>query len=284
MNERESATTRSVTEAFFRRHPEAAARALERRPDAIADALVADLEPSLAAPVLAAMHRDQARRVLATAAETTAHAVVRAMEPAAAANLLRGLPAARREELLAALPADTVDRIRASLRYPPGTAGALADPSAFTAPPEATAGETLDGLRRAPGRLRAYVFVVARDGRLAGVVDLSTLIASPGERILATIARTDAARLRAAAAREEILAHPSWSDLRVLPVVDGGGRFLGVVRFRVLRELADAQASPVEAAAVGIGLELGELWCALVLDGLDEIGPAPDLARPAGRG
>ena len=198
-------------------------------------------------------------------------AVSQAMDPAAAAVLLRGLAVAPRDRLIAALPPEAALRIRDSLHYPAGSAGALLDPSAFTTLPEATAGEALAQLRLVPGRLRAYVFVVARDGRLVGVADLSTLMAAPVDRPVASVARPDPARLSAAATHAEILAHPSWSDLRVLPVVDHQRRFLGVIRFRTLRELAGVRGARADTTAVGLGVELGELCCGFVVSVLDEL-------------
>lgn len=270
----EAATGRLVTETFCRRHPAAAARALERMPPEEIDAVVARLAPELAAPVVAALDRAAAGRWLTAGPALTVSAVVAALEPAEAAALLRGVPAEDRGRLMAALPTDAANRIETALRYPVETAGALLDPSAFTAVPDATVGETLERLRATAGRLRSYVFVVARDGRLSGVADLSTMIAAPPERTMAAVARPDAARLRAGAGRAEILAHPSWSDLRALPVVDETGRFLGVLRYRALRALTGDSAVSLDVGAVRLGLELGELCCAVLLDTLSEVADA----------
>ena len=66
--------------------------------------------------------------------------------------------------------------------------------------------------------------------------------------------------LAATADRDAILAHPSWNDVHALPVVDAGGRFLGIVRHETLRRLeSEAPATPVGTAAADAALEFGEM-------------------------
>ena len=97
-----------------------------------------------------------------------------------------------------------------------------------TAAPDARAGETLDGLRGRRFDLAEAVYVVDLDGRLVGVAPMAALLAAaPTENLGGLAVRAPAAH--PLLDREKAAALARGADLASLPLIDGAGRFLGVV-------------------------------------------------------
>jgi magnesium transporter len=275
-----------LARAFLRAHPAEAARAVEALPAADLFTLFGDVPAADIAPVLARMDQSSAARVLENVDRVCAANLVKALEPSGASLLLRRVPEAIRDELLRHLGERLAARLRELLRFPPDTAGALCDPAVLTVSADCTAADAVEAVRRA-GRAYYYVFVVDRDQRVVGVVNLRDLVSAAADTPVRTIARTDVVRLPAAARPSAILAHPAWRDLAALPVVDAQDRFLGLLRHETVRRLeSDAANRPMSEAATVLAMELGELFWAAGAEVVSELAgaiEAPGRVRSAGR-
>ena len=169
--------------------------------------------------------------------------------------------------------------MESALRYPRGSAGALLDPAVLTVAPDQTVATALGRVRRADSGVHYYLFVVDRRGMLAGVVSPRDLLAAPPDAPVGAIAQQAVATLPATADREAIVAHPSWQELHALPVVDAGGRFLGLVRPETLRTLeSEESATPLGTAVTSGALDFGELTWTV---GAAVIGELADAVIPA---
>lgn len=273
-------TERLVSEAFLEHHPSEAARTVEARPAAAVAAFLAESPPERLAPVVTAMDPTVAAHALGDIDAAVAAALVEALPSHAASVLLRRLAPETRDGILERLAPGAGARVRRLLRYAPGSAGALLDPAVLTAPPDLTVRETLQRVRDADAHVHYYLFVVDRRGSLVGVVSLRELLGAASDALLGAVAHRTVATLPATADRDAILAHPSWSDLHALPVVDAGGRFLGIVRHETLRLLeSEARATPVGSATVAAALDLGEVvWtagAALLGEAIAAVGTPP---------
>jgi magnesium transporter len=196
---------------------------------------------------------------LARLSPECAVAILTALPLNAAAGLLRRLDADVRERALAHAPADWSMSLRRLLQYPEGTAGALMEPEALALPGDIRVGEARARVRRAPHSLLSYLYVVDREQRLIGVLTLRELMLAPPKTLLSSAMRSHVLRLLAHADFASILAHPGWRDFHVLPVVDDGGVFVGVIRHEKLRRLEDTASRPANQA-ISTMLSLGELY------------------------
>ena len=258
MSEQDAA--RVIAETFFARHRAEAARALERRPLPEICAVWGETSAEIAAPVVVAMDPLVAASALAQVAVPIAAGIVGAMPVPDAAVLLRRVTAERRAAVLAQIAPRVAARLGDVLRYPSDTAGALCDPMVFTALPDVTVADTIGRMRAAADRVIFYVFVIDRGGRLVGVLDVRDLLMAEPDQVVGAIASANVARMPARAGRMAMLAHPSWGDLRALPVIDERGRFLGVLRYQTVRRLEGRSADlTMETAALGAALAVGEL-------------------------
>ena len=276
-----------LAEAFVEAHPDEAALVLERLAADDAAAVLGGLAPATAAGVLRRMAPRSAAEGLARLGPDRAGDVVAALPRDAAALVLRRTEPPGRAALLAALPPAAAGALEGLLRYPEDSAAALADPHVLALPDDLTAGEALARVRRAPRHALYYVYVVDREQRLVGVVNLRELMLAPPKAALASVMHSEVARLPAQARRAAIVEHPAGRTFHALPVVDEAGVFLGALRYETIRKLEDDAADggqPVDALSTVV--TFGELcWVGITGVFVDLAATvAPPLAPDGRRG
>lgn len=246
--------------AFLREHPHQAGLALDRLPPAQsaevlqaaghADAAAAlhEMSPGRAAACLAVLGPDEAAPIVAELAATEA------------ARLLRLLADEPRTALLAALAPRERDPVARALRFPDGTAGALMDPDIFAIPEDVTVADARDRLREASRDLLYYVYVVDREHRLVGVLDIPELLLARAREELRVVMHGRVDRLSAWEPAAAVRAHPGWSRYHAMPVVDEADRLLGAIRYQTFRRLEREAAGGGRTPAATTALALGELY------------------------
>jgi magnesium transporter len=261
-----------LAQELMQRHPERAAAVLERAGvgEAVrllgrgevgfAAALAERTSPFFAADLLESLPPERAAEILGRLGLDTA------------ARLLRRVREDLRERLLESSSPEHARGLRSLLRFPEGTAGALMDPDVLALPEDLTAAEALARVREAPARARYNLYVVDREQRLVGVLNLrELLLARPGDRLEDRMVR-DPQCLRADADRASVLAHSGWREVHAIPVVDEAGCYLGAVRYHTLRELEASllgrRGEDGRAAAA-----LGELFAAGAAGLLEALAP-----------
>ena len=243
---------------FIRAHAAEAARILE---NCSLDELVpffSQTPPELATALFNTMEASTAVACLERMSATGAAGALGGLPTDRAAHLVRRLKPETRAAILEKLPADVTRHLDRMLRYREKTAGALMDARVFTVPPEISAGEALARLHANPDDVLYYVYVVERDRRLAGVLNLRLLLAADERTSAASLMRRDVRFLRTDDSLASVLVHPAWLDFHTLPVLDEQDLFAGALRHKTLRQLArgtDRLQQPGQA-----GTALGELY------------------------
>lgn len=256
--------------AFTDAHPAEVARFLESLSVSDAAQVMEDLPfdrlaqllpwlaPPLAARSLELVEVNKAAAALSGTRHDIAATIIRAMGPEPRSRVIESLgPAARKAT-------------KNLLRYSQDTAGALMDPEALALAETVSAGDGLSRLCRAAKHALHYVYVVSEDQKLVGVLNLPELMAARPDQILGLMAVRPVQSIPARASWQTIVAHPAWKQFHALPVVESGGRFVGVLRYSSIRKLEErlldtgAQDHGAQTAAA-----LGELY-GLGLRGLVE--------------
>lgn len=234
---------RRLADHYLAAHPDRAAAALEpltaaeiaqalsRGSAAHAASLLRRLSPHIAAEGLRALAPERGAELLA------------ALEVNAGARLLRRVGEPLRSAITAALESRRARTLRTLLDFPEDSAGAWMDPEVLALPQDLSAREALARVRGAASFARYNLYVVDREQRLVGVLNLRELLLARGRELLSNCMVQDPDRLVASADRTAILAHPGWRRVTSLPVVDAEGAYLGAIRYRTLREL-EAQLVP----------------------------------------
>ncbi|HSM07243.1 MAG TPA: CBS domain-containing protein [Longimicrobiales bacterium] len=220
-------------------HPAQAAAALEPLSDDEIFSVLGVAPPGATATLLTRLAPQRASEVLSRIEGAMAEAVVEHLGLDAAAHLVRRLGPDAQAGFVDALAPEQREPLRALLAFPPGTAGALMDSRVLAVPEDVTVAEAVRRIRKAPDHVRYNVYVVDREQRLVGVLNLRELLLADGQKTLASIANRDVLSVLADADRAAVRAHPAWREAHSLPVVDRSGTYLGAIRYRTWRRLED---------------------------------------------
>lgn len=254
-------TATRLSTAFLRDHPDDAARILERFAAEDEAAVFAGCEPAITAGVVQRMTADLAAASLAHMPSDQSAAVIELMPIAIAALIVRHWTLDAQGQVFETLPSQTADALRSVLSYPPGTVGALMDPLAFALPSDITVAEARQRVEDAGQKVLYYLYIVDRDHKLVGVLNLREFILASAGDPISSIMNKQVVKLKAAMGLEHIADSPDRRRYLSLPVVDGRGTFLGVLSNQTLYDaerLADRGRS--RQSAVDTVMALGELY------------------------
>lgn len=251
-----------VASRFAEDHPGEAAAVLEGASFTEAAGLLGELSVSVSAQVLARISPSLAADCLRTMPPQLVAEVLAALPLDITSRLLRRASDETREGWLAGLPTALADALRRKLRFPPGTAGALADPLVLALPADMSVTEAQKQLRRSPERAYYYIYMVDRDHRLVGVLDVRELMLASGKEPLSAVMHGDPVCVSAQSDLATIVAHQGWRELDALPVVDAAGVFIGIIRHRTMRQMAGAAGPMQVEPVVSTLVNLGELYWA----------------------
>lgn len=172
-------------------------------------------------------------------------------------DILEDLDAPAQAEILGAL--DNVDRaaVEAALAYPEGSAGRLMQREVVVAPAHWTVGETIDFVRAADTLPDQFYHVILIDPRMkpVGYVTLGRLLSQARNVRLDQILE-DSFRVIAATEEEADVAYMfNQYHLISTPVVDAGGRLVGVITIDDAMNVLDEEHEQDMLRLAGVGDE-----------------------------
>ncbi len=239
-------------------HPVAAARRLETVAPEGAVFVLSQLAPDQGAAVLSQMAPAQAAEVLARMDRDQWISLVTLLPTRSSVAVLRKMDEEIRTRILASLSPGVAGRVSRLLRFPEGSVGAVMDPSIAPIPLDMNAEDVRE---RASDHRLPYVYLVDREQRLAGVVHRQDLSVAAPDAAVSSMATTDVVRVPAGAPAASVRGHESWREFEALPVVDGGGVYVGVLRHKDLRRGLEDRGSCVSARPpLAAFLDLGEVY------------------------
>ena len=226
--------------------------------------VLGDLAPAVAAGLLHYLPSLSAAFALEQLCTEEAVAILIAVRPDIAAPILRTTPSKRRTAVVNHFPSRLQATISSLLIYAEDTAGALMDPEVLTALDQEPVCQVLERLQRNPEHALYYLYVIADNQRLVGVVNMRELMAARPDVSIASACTRNVASIAASATWQTVVGHPAWGSVHALPVVDQAGRFVGVIRYETARDLERRRAgdaltdhSRQTAAALGEVFGLG---------------------------
>ena len=277
---------RKLALRFLADHPDESARLSESMPPAEAVALLSACPPEIASDVLRRVVPSVAAGLLAAVPLDGAARVAERLPLGIAASLLRRMAPETREALLDGVAAGSREALARLLAHAEDSAGGMMDPRVFTLPRDVTVAEAIERLRERPEHAMYYLYVVDREQRLAGVLNYRDMLLAERDAPLSSIIRSPVTSVPATARSDTLASHPAWRTYLALPVVDGAGTLLGVLRYERVRELDLAQQAQRRAGsglsapltvAEGVWRRMSDLMGS-ALGGRDRVG------RPGGEG
>lgn len=157
--------------------------------------------------------------------------------------------------ILSNLQPEQAEHVRRQLEYPDDTAGSMMDTRVATFFKSDSVGHVISTIRKIPHSRLTHLYVVDDKHNLLGIVPLRSLVLSSQNSTLEEVVVKDVVKVNARTDREELSAIMQEHELEVIPVVDDGGRFLGVVRHDDILKAVEEEASEDIQAMVGAGSE-----------------------------
>ena len=228
---------------FLLDFPYEAARQLESMSaDEAADVLAA--HPShVVTRVWQVVSADVADEILERLPQALTLHVLAEAEPVVAVDVLSRRAEADRNALLAGLEPQVAAELRELLRYPEDSAGRLMDPDVSPLNSGLTVGQALARLRRIKRKGLRQMFVTDDTGRLVGRVEIQDLATTPDEAPVGGLLKPLVAVCHALDPREDVVEILDRQPITELPVVNVGGRFIGVIRHATLMSTLEEETS-----------------------------------------
>jgi len=194
-------------------------------------ALIGTLDDEIVADTLEEFEPEFQASMLNTFDDERAADVLEAMTPDDAADLLSELPPERREELLRLMEKEEQEEVRELLAYAEDTAGGLMTTEYVTVPPDITAAQAIELLRKEAREAETifYVYVVDQEEHLLGVFSLRDLILASPEEKVADFMHRKVIKVNLDTPSEEVVRVMAKYDLLAVPVVDEENRLQGIV-------------------------------------------------------
>lgn len=230
-------------------------------------ALFSQLHPADSADVLEEMKDEDAAALAELLPLADLAGILNEMEIDEAADVLGDLPPERAAEALREM--DEPGEVIPLLQYPDDTAGGLMTPAVVTLRRDWRVREALGYLRLAgPDADSAYyLFVTDDEGVLQGVVGLRDLVVAFPETVIEAMMDPNVVSVPVMADQELCARTLSRYGFLALPVVEEGGRLVGVITADDLIEVAEDEATEDMYRMVGISGEeqvLGPLRASVV--------------------
>jgi magnesium transporter len=178
-------------------------------------------------------------------APSDARRLMRLLAPDDATDVVQSVPKDERGKVLEMLDGPTRHEVTALLAYAEDEAGGLMSPRFARVRPDMRVDEAVRYLRKQAGRVEAihYVYVLAADQQLLGVVSLRELFQHPDDAPVRDVMHTDVITVPADMDQEEVARLYVEMDLLAIPVVDAEGRMQGIVTFDDIADVVREEAT-----------------------------------------
>ena len=207
------------------------------------DKLLPRLNPEDSADILEEMQDEDAVLVAERMQTKSLADILDHMEPDEAADLLGDIKPSLATRAIQSMK--EADEVLPLLKHTDDSAGGLMTAADVILKKEMTVNDAIKHLRAiSPDSEQIYyLFVVDDKGVLAGVVNLRDLVVAPKEAFIGSIMERDVISVKADTDQEEAVRIVKRYDLLALPVVDNGGRLLGVITYDDSLDILEDEAT-----------------------------------------
>lgn len=215
-------------------HPSDIARIIDSLAYPQGAEIMESLDDATAADTFEEIEADRQIPLMEALSEERAADILEEMAPDAAADVLDDLPREEADQLINRMDREESSAaVRLLLSYPENSAGGLMTTDFIIALQHETTRQAVEYIRAQLDKpdLVYYVYVVddPDNQRLVGIVSLRDLLLAEPDQPLATYMRSELRTVQPEASGEEAARLMTEYNLLALPVIDQGGRMLGLV-------------------------------------------------------
>ncbi|MDZ7791844.1 MAG: magnesium transporter [Xanthomonadales bacterium] len=247
--------TMNIESEYVRRHPVAAAELFESVPEAEMATVIEQLDPAALAVAMEYLSPPKALSLFLSLPESARIEILERAGPRLSVTVVAQLPESERDELLAGLSKVSRKDIERLMSFPDDSAGRLMDRSFLAVKSRMTVAEVLKRLQGSSIRGARSLFVVDKDARLNGVVDIQDIALAQPDELISDHVQPVSETVTPQDNREELVELLERSRRDSVPVVDADGRLLGVVRYRSLFHAIEDVATANLQKMVGVSPE-----------------------------
>ena len=242
-----------LIERFFAEAPKSAANRLETMSTGQAAEILTEVTLDRIPPVWEAISFHTAAQLLVALPPARAGEILQAIDPGKAASVIALVDDEKREPLLALLDTALAEEIGELISYPENSAGQLMDTRIVVFKGDMTVADAQNILRRTSGTRPTYELRIVDDDRhLRALVDIKALALADPAQSLDSIAQGITAVVKPMDTRQEIVEKLETFRLEELPVIDDGGRLLGIIRHSALIDALKETATIDIQTMVGV--------------------------------
>jgi magnesium transporter len=198
-----------------------------------------------AADVFEYLPRDVQRELLKSLSSATVQSILNEMNPDDRMRLFDTLPAEVTRRLLDTLSPEELKSARELLGYPKGAVGRYMTPEYVALPPDITAQEALDLIRKM-GRGKetlSIVYIINEKGRLLEDLRLGSLVLADPESMIGDIEDRPVVAVSATDQAGDVIQLFEQYDRVALPVIDNDRHLLGIITHDDVLEFAEKRAT-----------------------------------------
>ena len=233
----------ALNRRFLLDFPRLAAARIEEIPRAEAVDALTDHGVNTLLPIMTELAPDVAVELLQLLPDRLVTELLTELSPNDAARFVAALEPEQAEARLASLEPAVAQEIRRILEYPVDSAGRLMESRILHFRDSTTVGATLQRLRKTRTKATRSIFVIDDENKLSGRVGLQELALAPADTRLKDLAQSVSAVASPVTPREELVEMLERFKLADLPVIDVGGRLLGIVYHDTLVQALHEDAS-----------------------------------------
>ena len=203
------------------------------------------LPRELAAKVFEYIPIEHQRRLVQSLSNQQVHTILNEMTPDDRTRLLEELPAEVTRKLLDELSPEELRTARQLLGYPEGTVGRYMTPEYVALPPDITARDALERIRKT-GRGKetlAIIYIINEKGKLLEDLRLGSLVLANPEMMIGDIEDRPIVSIPATMNAEDAVLEFERYDRVALPVVNKEGVMLGIITADDVLEFAERRAT-----------------------------------------
>jgi len=182
--------------------------------------------------------------------------VLQRVNPAVVASILGHLDDVRKAQLFSSSPSAITQQWTLNQTYPNETIGRLMEPPTAMFRPADTVGEVTDRVRELVKKIFVtYCFVTDETGKLVGIVTMRDLLVSDDSASLSDVMLKNPFALHASMPLMDAMKLVLNRHYPIYPVVDAGGKLIGLVRGQAMFEEQAFEISAQAGTMVGVQKE-----------------------------
>jgi len=250
-----------VAEKYILSHPQEATRLLENLSADDTASFLGCIAPETAVEIVEHMGLSIATQILEKMSPEEASKILAHFHLNTLTLFFCRFKRGTQNAILNTLPDQTKTALGLRLSFPEGSAGALMDPQILTLPPDISASDALEKVRKYAEQATYYLYVTNGSNQLIGVMNMRELMIAPPTTPLSSLMHTQIEKIAVSASYQTILDHSGWQHIHAIPVVDDDDVFIGTIRYETLRRIEqDIRTHISEENVQTVGSALGELY------------------------